>query len=87
MSAVYIVEVQDGSYEDQTHEIVWAGTDEEKAFKVVFGLEHETNSISIWDEDVCLSCYMRDAVKDDRGTQFSKWERNFGAKIPRLEDA
>lgn len=81
---VYIVEVQDGSYEDQTHEIVWAGTNEEEAFKAVHSMEHERNSISIWD-GVCLSSYMRDATKDDRGTQFGKWERNSGAKIPRLE--
>ena len=84
---VYIVEVQDGSYEDKIHEIVWAGTEEEKAFAFVHKLEHESNYISIWDGDTCLSSYYRDATMDDRGTQFGKWERNSGARIERLEQA
>lgn len=87
VTPIYIVETQDGSYEDQDHEIVWVGTNEEQAFAFAHKMEHEVNYISIWDEDTCLSSYMRNAVKDDRGTQFSRWERNSGHRIERLEQA
>lgn len=84
---IYVVERENGSYEDRTREIMWVGTDEEEAFKRVHLLRSEWNIIGVWEYGTLISQYMRGCYRDPdkEEPQYEKWERNCGEVIDRLE--
>lgn len=84
---IYVLEGEYGDYDDRTHFVVWVGTDEEKAFRKADTLTNKRNFISIWENGQEVSQYMRDCWHDPdkEGPQYSTWERNSGAILPRLE--
>lgn len=76
---IYIVRVEP---EEGGGFISWVGTDEEEAFGKVFACSYDQNFITIWENGKELSEYYRFTMDQIR---FTKWERNSGAIIPRLE--
>lgn len=86
---VYVVIGQDGEYaEDRQTAVVWAGVDEEEAFRIAGESKHDCTFFSVWDAGRELSQYYRDYFKGDHNRDngsHSKWGRNSGAVIERFE--
>jgi len=82
---IFIIEGENGEYDDRRKEILLADTNEAIAYRRADEIKTNIVFFSIWVNGMLMSQYMRSYVSLNGKDLYSKWERNCGEVNQKLE--